>query len=115
VNKAVGTIAVATVLIIAISAFAADRVVVVPLGGAVGDAVASDVVKGKTFSSKAGKGMTGTLERHPMAQKFVTPWYLMTFNLIPAGSFIMGSPADEAGRGTDEGPQGSSVTLFMCR
>jgi formylglycine-generating enzyme required for sulfatase activity len=29
----------------------------------------------------------------------------MKFVLIPAGSFVMGSPTDEAGRGADEGPQ----------
>jgi hypothetical protein len=41
---------------------AQNNVVVVPLGGAVGDAVPRDVVKGKIFSSDAGKGLTGTLE-----------------------------------------------------
>ncbi len=39
-----------------------ESVVVVPIGGAVGDAKAIDVVAGKTFSSKQGKGLTGTLE-----------------------------------------------------
>ena len=29
----------------------------------------------------------------------------MKFVLIPAGTFVMGSPPDEAGRGADEGPQ----------
>ncbi len=43
-------------------ASAHEKVVVVPIGGAVGDAKATDVVKGKTFSSKEGKGLTGTLE-----------------------------------------------------
>jgi uncharacterized protein (TIGR02145 family) len=41
---------------------AQNKVVVIPMGGAVGDAVPSDVLWGKTFSSKAGKGLTGTLE-----------------------------------------------------
>jgi len=34
----------------------------------------------------------------------------MTFNLIPAGTFTMGSPSDELGRDNDEGPQ-HQVTL----
>jgi formylglycine-generating enzyme required for sulfatase activity len=105
-------------------AVAADRVVVVPLGGAVGDATVSDVVKGKTFSSKKGKGLTGTLdpiaastgnatpadvlagktfsngtgisltgamEMPPCSQSF-TNSIGMTFSLIPAGTFTMGSP-----------------------
>lgn len=83
-------------------ASAQNKVVVVPLDGAVGDAVPSDVVKGKTFSSKAaGKGATGTLEQHPMGQSY-TNSIGMTFNLIPAGTFIMGSPANEPGRDPDE-------------
>lgn len=76
--------------------FAADKVVIVPMSGAVGDATAADVVKGKTFSSKAaGKGVVGTLEPHPMSQTFTTPLYSLTFNLLPAGTFTMGSPSDE--------------------
>jgi len=39
---------------------AQNKVVVVPMGGATGDARPPDVVEGKTFSSKAGKGLTGT-------------------------------------------------------
>jgi formylglycine-generating enzyme required for sulfatase activity len=101
---------VGAVFLLCATASAADTVVVVPLGGAVGNATAADVVKGKTFSSRAaGKGVNGTLVRHPMAQTFVTPWYGMTFNLIPAGSFTMGSPATEAGRDTDEGPQAATT------
>jgi formylglycine-generating enzyme required for sulfatase activity len=90
---------------------AADKVVVVPLGGAVGNAVAEDVVAGKTFSSKAaGKGATGTLELPPTARSY-TNSNNMTFNLIPAGTFTMGSPADEPGGPyPDEQPQ-HEVTL----
>ncbi len=96
----------ATICLFNSSASAHEKVVVVPLGGTVGNATAADVVKGRTFSSKsAGKGVTGNLERHPMGQVFVTPWYLLTFNLLPAGTFTMGSPADEPGRQSDEGPQ----------
>jgi len=85
---------------------AADKVVVIPLGGAPGNAVAADVVKGKTFSSRAaGKGVAGILERHPMAQTYRTPVYHMKFNLISAGTFTMGSKPTEAGRGDHEGPQ----------
>jgi formylglycine-generating enzyme required for sulfatase activity len=71
---------------------AADKVVVVPLGGTVGNATASDVLKGKTFSSKtAGKGKTGTLEIRG-GSTIYTNSIGMKFSLIPAGSFIMGSP-----------------------
>ena len=72
---------------------AADKVVVVPLGGTVGNATAADVVKGKTFSSKAvGKGVTGTLEIRD-GSTIYTNSIGMKFSLIPAGSFVMGSPA----------------------
>ena len=98
-------------LLFAGNAVAADRVVVVPLGGTVGNATAADVVKGKTFSSKAaGKGKTGTLELPPCAQSF-TNTNGMTFNLIPAGTFTMGSPNDEPGGPyADEQPE-HQVTL----
>lgn len=60
------------------SALAADRVVVIPLfGGAIGDATVEDVVRGKTFSSKIGKGQTGT--RFPALLKKTgqtIPWNL---------------------------------------
>jgi len=73
-------------------ATAADKVVVVPLGGTVGNATAADVVKGKTFSSKAaGKGVTGTLEIRD-GSTIYTNSAGMKFSLIPAGSFVMGSP-----------------------
>ena len=69
---------------------AQNKVVVVPLGGAPGNAVPNDVVKGKTFSSEAGKGLTGTLELK--AGEIFTNSIGMQFRLIPAGSFVMGSP-----------------------
>lgn len=55
-------VAVAGTVFMAGSSTFGQGVVVVPLGGAVGDATPSDVVKGKTFSCAAGKGLTGTLE-----------------------------------------------------
>jgi formylglycine-generating enzyme required for sulfatase activity len=82
--------------------FAATRVAVIPLGGAVGNATVSDVVKDKTFSTRSGKGLTGTLVLPPTMQTYTTPIYGMTFNLIPAGTFTMGSPADEPGRVLEE-------------
>ena len=74
-------------------ATAADRVVVIPLDGTVGNATAADVVKGKTFSSRtAGKGAIGTLEIRD-GSTIYTNSIGMKFSLIPAGSFVMGSPA----------------------
>ncbi len=57
---------VATVLIIlflAVQVTAADKVVVVPLGGykSSGDAAAADVLTGKTFSNDTSIGVTGTM------------------------------------------------------
>ena len=49
---------------------AQNKVVVIPMAGAVGDAVPGNVVKGKTFSSFAGKGLTGTLVLPPGTQTF---------------------------------------------
>ena len=82
--------------------------------GTVGNATAADVVNGKTFSSKAaGKGVTGTLEIRD-GSTIYTNSVGMKFSLIPAGSFVMGSPAGtgdvnhlpfwplEAGRSSDE-------------
>ncbi len=91
------------------SVFAADKVVVIPLfDSASGNAVPSDVLAGKTFSSSAGKGLTGTLELPPSALGY-TNSIGMTFNLLPAGTFTMGSPADEPGRDNEE--TSHSVTL----
>ncbi len=71
---------------------AADKVVVIPLGGTVGNATAADVIQGKTFSSRAaGKGTTGTLKLRAGATIY-TNSIGMEFSLIPAGSFVMGSP-----------------------
>ena len=62
-NCSISVACVVILLLFSGYATAADRVVVVPLGGTVGNATAADVAKGKTFSSKAaGKRGTGTLE-----------------------------------------------------
>jgi len=96
--------------LISSAAAAADAVVVVPLGGAIGDATSADVLTGKTFSSAAaGKGITGTLEIRE-GSGIISNSIGMQFSLIPAGSFVMGSPDGsspawwpaEAGRETDE-------------
>ncbi len=95
INAFIGLVA--TMCMLNSPASAHEKVVVVPLGGTVGNATVADVVKGKTFSSKAaGKGVSGTLELQPTAQSY-TNSNNMTFNLIPAGSFTMGSPDDEPG------------------
>ncbi len=46
---------------------AAEKVVVVPLFSATGDATAADVLAGKTFSNSTGKGLTGTRSPAPVA------------------------------------------------
>ena len=72
---------------------ATDKVVIIPLLGTVGNARAANVMEGKTFSSKvAGKGVTGSLKLRAGAVLY-TNSIGMEFSLIPAGSFIMGSPA----------------------
>jgi formylglycine-generating enzyme required for sulfatase activity len=77
---------------LASTAQAVDRVVVIPMGGTEGNATASDVVVGKTFSSKAaGKGVDGSLEIRAGGTLY-TNSLGMKFSLIPAGSFVMGSP-----------------------
>ena len=73
--------------------------------------MASDVVKCKTFSSKAaGKGVDGSLEIRAGGTIY-TNSIGMKFSLIPAGSFVMGSPDGittvpvspaELGRSSDE-------------
>ncbi len=100
-----------TTIVLNSSAFAHQKVVVIPLAGTVGNSVVSDVIKGRTFSSKAaGKGATGTLELPPTAQSY-TNGNNMTFNLIPADTFTMGSKDDEPGGPyLDEQPE-HQVTL----
>ncbi len=51
---------------------AADKVVVVPIGGARGDAVAGDVLDGKTFSNAKAKGIAGTRPPAPVAKTGAT-------------------------------------------
>ena len=78
--------------------FAQNKVVVIPLVSTVGTATPADVVKGKTFSSSAGEGLTGALELSPAAQSYKNS-NEMIFNLIPAGGpFTMGSPSTAASR-----------------
>ena len=58
-----GTLALTTTLLFTVTALAANKVVVVPLGGekSAGDAVASDVLAGKTFSNASEVGINGTM------------------------------------------------------
>lgn len=52
-----------TMVLFSVSAIAADSVVVIPLSGkkSVGDAVAADVIEGKTFSNKDAVNIPGTM------------------------------------------------------
>jgi len=94
----------ATICLFNSFASAHEKVVVIPLGGTVGNATASDVVEGKTFSSKtAGKGVVGTLKAREGGTMY-TNTIGMDFSLIPAGSFVMGSP-DGTGDGTGNPPR----------
>lgn len=113
-------LAITTVALVTHSALAETNVVVVPLGGSVGDALASDVVKGKTFSSTKGKGLTGSLDLK-VGKIFINS-IGMQFRLIPAGSYIIGSPdgtgdtahrpfwPEELGRYTNETQHVVSIT-----
>jgi hypothetical protein len=62
-KKTLSIVTLVTVLLFALTTLAADKVVVVPLGGKkpTGDAVAPDVREGKTFSNKNDVGITGTM------------------------------------------------------
>lgn len=64
-RKRISTLTFGIMLLSVFPVFANDKVVVIPMESAVGNAVPGDVVKGKTFSSEAGKGLTGTLELPP--------------------------------------------------
>jgi len=78
----------ATLLLFAVSTFAADKVVVVPLfssdGKAEGDAVAADVLKGKSFSNDVEIGISGTRPPAPVARTAQTP--AVPFDPATAGS-----------------------------
>ncbi len=79
--------------------FCADKVVVIPLNGiggniqdtSSGDADSGDILIGKK-AWVDGLELTGALELSTTMQTYSTPTYGMTFNLIPAGTFTMGSP-----------------------
>ncbi|CAK8711259.1 Formylglycine-generating enzyme family protein [Candidatus Electrothrix laxa] len=74
--------------------------------GAKGDALTSDVVKGKTFSSQpSGREATGTLELPPNAQSY-TNSLGMIFHFLPSGTFTMGSPD---GSGSEEAEPGRDI------
>ena len=63
--------------------------------------------KGRTRREKGGSS-TGTA---PVpGESYVVPCCGMKLNWIASGSFVMGSPPDEAGRSNDEGPQ-AAVTI----
>jgi hypothetical protein len=76
------------ILLTASFASAADKVVVIPLGGKkpTGDAVATDVLTGKTFSNDAGVGLIGTAPPARVAETGITKCYEadgFTFGEIP--------------------------------
>ena len=52
-------------------------------------------------------GSHGGSEPNPLAQSITSSSTTMKLALIPAGTFLMGSPATEASRSWDEGPQHS--------
>jgi hypothetical protein len=66
-KKALSILTLSTVVLFGFSAIAADKVVVVPLGGKkpAGDAIAADVLEGKTFSNKDDVNIPGTMANNP--------------------------------------------------
>ncbi len=103
-KKTVIFISLSSVFLLAVSAMAQTKVVVVPLGGKkpAGNAVATDVLYGKTFSNKDDVGITGSLEIRE-GSTIYTNSIGMKFSLIPSGSFVMGSPD-----GTNTAPAGTA-------
>lgn len=108
----------ATLLLFAVSTIAADKVVIVPLGGkkTTGDAVAADVLEGKTFSNKNEVGIIGTISIQtidPLSTNLPAGYYeattldgvdndLSSVN-IKAGTSIFGVPGDSNIVNTEEG------------
>jgi formylglycine-generating enzyme required for sulfatase activity len=68
----------------------------------------------RTRTRRSGEAVRSLLDRleqkEPELQKLITNSVGMKFILIPPGTFLMGSPADETGRRENEGPQ-HEVTL----
>jgi formylglycine-generating enzyme required for sulfatase activity len=97
------------VIIFSTSVLAANKAVVIPLGtSATGNAKQAEVVAGKTFSNTKRKGLTGTLVLPPTMQTFTND-YGMKFNLIPSGTFVMGSPDGSGGIPSEPGRFGDEV------
>ncbi len=92
--------AMAVSILLTCSLATAEKTVVIPLFSATGDADTQHVMKNQTFSNKSRKGVVGELEVSPAMQSYTTPIYGMTFNFIPVGTFLMGSPIDEPGHGS---------------
>ncbi len=91
-------------------AIAADRVVVVPLGGAKGNAVKKDVLSGKTFSNSKEKGITGSRPQAPVAATGAT------VSVYPGDDFSYASTYGESVpllRCYDWGWWGSGVQDFL--
>lgn len=76
-KKLLPSLAMITILLFAVVSFAASKVVVVPLGGkkATGDAVAADVLSGKTFSNEGGIGLIGSAPPARVAETGITKCY----------------------------------------
>lgn len=83
------------VVLVAVAAQGQTRVVVVPMGGAPGDAVAADVVEGKTFSSKAGKGLTGTRSPGVLGKTGQTLCYDPACTVAPCNPVACASTAED--------------------